>query len=125
MTDPDVEGRRWPRSVFGSGEEPDPRFSLANERTFLAWLRTAVGFGAAGVALVSLDLHVHGIYARAAACLFIAAAVALPIAAWCRWQGMERALRHQRELRDGLLPFIVVLGVSCACVLVMVALIAA
>src|SRR5690606_10629661 len=34
--------RRFPRTVYGEGEEPDPRFSLANERTFLAWLRTAL-----------------------------------------------------------------------------------
>jgi putative membrane protein len=31
------------------GEAPDYRFSLANERTFLAWIRTALGFLAAGV----------------------------------------------------------------------------
>lgn len=30
------------------GEAPDYRFSLANERTFLAWIRTALGFLAAG-----------------------------------------------------------------------------
>ena len=35
------------------GEAPDYRFSLANERTFLAWIRTALGFLAAGVALIS------------------------------------------------------------------------
>ena len=39
--------RRFPRSVYGEGEEPDPRFSLANERTFLAWLRTALAMYAA------------------------------------------------------------------------------
>ena len=26
------------------GEAPDYRFSLANERTFLAWIRTALGY---------------------------------------------------------------------------------
>jgi putative membrane protein len=26
--------------VYGVGTEPDPRFSLANERTYLAWVRT-------------------------------------------------------------------------------------
>lgn len=34
--------------------EPDIRFSLANERTFLAWVRTAIGLVAAGVALFHL-----------------------------------------------------------------------
>lgn len=34
--------------------EPDIRFTLANERTFLAWVRTAIGLVAAGVALFHL-----------------------------------------------------------------------
>ena len=34
--------------------EPDIRFSLANERTFLAWVRTAIGLVAAGVAIFHL-----------------------------------------------------------------------
>ena len=36
------------------GEAPDYRFSLANERTYLAWIRTALGFLAAGVGLDQL-----------------------------------------------------------------------
>jgi uncharacterized membrane protein YidH (DUF202 family) len=34
--------RRWGGSL-DEGDEPDPRFSFANERTFLAWNRTALG----------------------------------------------------------------------------------
>ena len=34
--------------------EPDIRFTLANERTFLAWVRTAIGLVAAGVAVFHL-----------------------------------------------------------------------
>ena len=40
---------RWPGYVYGEGEEPDYRFSLANERTFLAWIRTSLGLVAAAV----------------------------------------------------------------------------
>ena len=36
--------------------EPDYRFTLANERTFLAWQRTALGLLAAAVAVVQLVL---------------------------------------------------------------------
>ena len=36
---------RW----YEEGEEPDYRFTLANERTFLAWLRTALALIAGGV----------------------------------------------------------------------------
>ena len=49
-----AEDRRWPRAVYGIGTEPDPRFSLANERTFLAWIRTALGFLAAGAGVAAV-----------------------------------------------------------------------
>lgn len=34
--------------------EPDYRFTLANERTFLAWIRTALALLAGGVAVIKL-----------------------------------------------------------------------
>ena len=34
--------QRFPAAVYREGEEPDPRFSLAKERTFLAWVGTAL-----------------------------------------------------------------------------------
>lgn len=43
--------KRWPTSLYEIGEEPDPRFSFANERTFLAWIRTALALLAAAVAV--------------------------------------------------------------------------
>jgi putative membrane protein len=43
--------RRSPQSVYGIGAEPDPRFSFANERTFLAWVCTSLALIAAGVSL--------------------------------------------------------------------------
>ena len=42
---------RRPRRVYVSGTDPDPRFSLANERTFLAWVRTALALVAGAVAV--------------------------------------------------------------------------
>ena len=36
------------------GEEPDPRFSYANERTFLAWNRTALALISVGLAVTNL-----------------------------------------------------------------------
>jgi putative membrane protein len=44
-----------PGSVFGRGDEPGPRFSLANERTALAWMRTSLALVGAGVAIISIS----------------------------------------------------------------------
>ena len=47
---------RQPRWVYDAGDEPDPRFTLANERTFLAWVRTSLAMLAGGVALHALSV---------------------------------------------------------------------
>ena len=42
--------------VYAHGHDPDPRFSLANERTFLAWVRTGLALVAGAAAVDALDL---------------------------------------------------------------------
>ena len=95
----DHDPRRTPRSVYGVGEEPDPRFSLANERTALAWMRTAlalVGGGVAMVSLASLDtLPAWTALVGAAACLGGGALSLRAVGAWAR---VERALRLRQPL---------------------------
>ena len=85
---------RRPREVFGVGDEPDARFSLANERTALAWVRTGLGLVAGGVALTSLatfaDLTVLLDVVAAVACLAGAAVAAY---GWRSWRRNEIALR--------------------------------
>jgi len=90
--------RRFPSGVYGTGSEPDPRFSLANERTFLAWVRTSLALLAVGVALEALDLPVHPGLRLAAALVFLALGVLAPVQAWRGWTGVERALREGRPL---------------------------
>ena len=82
--DPDKD-RRWPRSVYGVGAEPDPRFSFANERTTLAWLRTALALIAAGVSVeVFLD-PLTGVVRKAIAVVLLVLGVACSVGAFVRW----------------------------------------
>ena len=47
------EGRQrgWVGALMARGTDPDPRFTFANERTFLAWIRTSLAFLAGGIGL--------------------------------------------------------------------------
>lgn len=50
-TPPGSSGGRWTDRLLAEGDDPDPRFSMANERTFLAWIRTALALIAGGIGL--------------------------------------------------------------------------
>ena len=96
---PGTTEERRPQSVYGVGEEPDPRFSLANERTSLAWMRTALALVGGGVAIVSLSslqsLPRWSALLGAAAC---AGGGALAVRAVAGWARVERALRMRQPL---------------------------
>lgn len=92
---------RWPRWVYDDGAEPDPRFSFANERTFLAWIRTALALVAAGVAVDVIDLDVTEAVQRALATLLVVAGLACAVLAWLRWARSERAMRRGLPLPSG------------------------
>ena len=95
--DPDKD-QRWPRSVYGVGAEPDPRFSFANERTTLAWLRTALALIAAGVSVdVFLD-DLTSVLRKGVAVGLLLLGVACSVGAFVRWARNERALRDRQPL---------------------------
>ena len=81
------------------GEAPDYRFSLANERTFLAWIRTALGFLAAGVGLDQLapDLATPLVREIVALLLCLFAGM-LAIYGYLRWMRNEKAMRLKKDL---------------------------
>ena len=87
---------RFPRWVFGAGDEPDARFTLANERTFLAWIRTSLALSAAGVALVAVELPVPRGFRTASALVLVGPGVLAPVLAWFRWAALERGIRLTR-----------------------------
>jgi putative membrane protein len=102
----------------------DYRFLLANERTFLAWMRTALGLIAGGVALdqfVRLEDGEGLVVLVALATLAAGALVAL--VGTVRWVRTDAAMREGRPL--GRSPMLIVVGSLVAALAVVIALILA
>lgn len=72
---------------------PDERFTLASERTFLAWIRTALGLLAGGIAVIQLVPDFSTGWVRTLIGLVLTLmAIAAPIAGLRRWLQVRRAL---------------------------------
>ncbi len=100
-------GRRSERPPLHEvGEAPDYRFTLANERTFLAWVRTALALMAAGVAVVQF---VPGFAAIRHALGFVLISLGGVVAtvAYAQWERAERAMRLGERLPHSPVPRIV------------------
>lgn len=113
--------RNWENSVLGGGEEPDPRFTLANERTFLAWTRTSLAFLAGGVALAAFPLEQISDEIRTFTAIFVVIiGMLISAGAAVRWLRVERAMRHGRALPiPGIVPLLS-FSALCACLLAIV-----
>jgi putative membrane protein len=116
---------RSPSDIESAGESPDYRFTLANERTFLAWVRTALALLAGGVAVVQVvpafsvpgARHVLGIP-------LVILSVVVAAAGYRYWADRERAMRSRQPLRVPGLPrvlaMVVVLVSAVALVFVLI-----
>ena len=113
--------RRFPQAVFARGTEPDARFSLANERTFLAWTRTSLALIAGGVALEALGLDLQPQLRLAASLVLIVVGALLPVAAWVAWAHTERAMREGRHLPHPPVGAVLAITLTVAGVLVLLA----
>lgn len=116
-----MSDRRFPRSVFSRGTEPDARFTLANERTFLAWIRTALALIAGGVALEVLGLDLHAGLRLAASLVLVAVGILTPALAWFGWMRTESALREGKPLPTSPLGVLLGSSVTLAGILVILA----
>ncbi len=112
---------RW---LLGGGQEPDPRFTLANERTFLAWIRTSLAFLAGGIAVEAFTAEVFDEPVRTfIAVVLLALSMFVSAGAAFRWLGVERSMRHRAPLPLPLIaPLLAVGGAVAAGVLVVVVL---
>jgi putative membrane protein len=112
----------WINRRLSNGTDPDPRFSLANERTFLAWVRTALGLIALGVAVATFvsTQETKGVSLLLAAVLVFLGGV-LAAGSWWRWLSVERAMRDGHGIPPSTLAPFLAIGIGVISVLAIVA----
>lgn len=114
--------RRDPSQLREVGEHPDYRFTLANERTFLAWVRTALALMAAGVAVIRF-VPGHSVVRHVLGLLLIGLGGLVAGISYQHWFDNERAMRTGEPLPVSLVPrlvsWVLVLGAVAALVLVL------
>ncbi|MEJ8633994.1 MULTISPECIES: YidH family protein [Streptomyces] len=114
--------RLWfaPQRAREEGETPDYRFSLANERTFLAWLRTALALIGGGFAVDQFlpDLR-WGVRAGMAIGLLVAG-VLCALRAVNHWVRCERAMRRGEDLPVSRFPALLSLVIAVVAVAMIV-----
>jgi putative membrane protein len=103
----------WSARLLATGGDPDPRFSLANERTFLAWIRTGLGLIALGVGVATF------VSTQMAKNLSILVAAGLVLlggvicgAAWFRWLRVERSMRQGMGIPPSRMAPVLAFGIA-------------
>ncbi|MDR7168774.1 putative membrane protein [Nocardia kruczakiae] len=102
-----------PSPAPAEGPDLDYRFTLAGERTFLAWIRTALGLLAGGVAVHELvqPFGHHDIRSvLAISCIVLSAVIAL--GAFGRWRLVGAAMREGRPLPNTVMVPILAIGIA-------------
>jgi putative membrane protein len=96
---------KFAERLLPGGEEPDPRFTLANERTFLAWIRTSLALLAGGIAI---EAFTAGLFLepvrKGLAVVLLLLGMLLSAGSAVRWLRVERSMRNKAPLP---LPLIV------------------
>lgn len=102
---------KWfPSDPAAVGDDPDYRFTLANERTFLAWIRTALALSAGGLAALTILDDVRGEEVLGIGLLVLSFLTAAT--SYRRWALNERAMRLNVPLPPSRLPLLMAIGVA-------------
>jgi putative membrane protein len=100
----------FPPNPRRTGHEPDYRFSFANERTFLAWIRTALALSAGGLAVIQLLPPFSGRFPLGILLLMLGFLTSAT--SYRRWAANERAIRADDPLPASRLPRLLAAGVA-------------
>ncbi|MGY5128689.1 YidH family protein [Streptomyces nigrescens] len=114
--------RLWisPARVHEEGETPDYRFSLANERTFLAWLRTGLALVGGGFAVDQFLPRLHEGLRLAFTVVLLVGGALCALRAVNHWVRCERAMRRGEDLPVTRFPSALALGVGVLAVAMVV-----
>jgi putative membrane protein len=105
-----LEGRRPESSLHA--DEPDVRFTYANERTFLAWIRTALALIVTGVAATQLLPELEVTWGRRLLGLPLIVLGAIVAGESLRnWRANERAMRTGKPLPTATMPLVLTVGI--------------
>ena len=117
---PEQPPRTWlTRKLFPDGDEPDPRFTLANERTFLAWIRTGLGLLGGGIALEAFALDVPAVVRTSASAILVLTSLVVSVTAMVRWRNVEMAMRRRHPLPAPTLTLVLTVGLTVATVVLL------
>lgn len=107
-----------PRALRRVGSTPDYRFSLANERTFLAWVRTSLALIAGGLATAQFLPQLRIPYLREIlAIILLALGGAVALRALNHWVRCERAMRLGEDLPQSRFPATLAVAVGLGALL--------
>ncbi|GAA2668127.1 YidH family protein [Streptomyces lunalinharesii] len=106
--------RLWffPERVREEGSTPDYRSSLANERTFLAWLRTGLALIGGGFAVDQFLPRLHGSLRLAFTVVLLVGGALCALRAVNHWVRCERAMRRGEDLPLSRFPTVLALCVA-------------
>jgi putative membrane protein len=108
-----------PDSSDPAADHPDYRFTLANERTLLAWLRTGLALVAGGVAVATYAPDLGARWGSSAVALaLVLIGLGAAIAGYRRWRANEEAIRRGRPLPASRLMPMVAAAVAAVVVVV-------
>lgn len=99
MTDVDDDPGSVEQGRVGPGQVPaHAQVAMANERTFLAWVRTSLALIVSGAALTAFAMPIPEGWRSAAGAVLAGLGIVAAVQAWLGWRATDRALAAGRDI---------------------------